>query len=105
MQNLIKKIGKKRFPRWSEQTSGGNFTTRIRTIRELLSTIAGGELNEMLDDILSLEMKERINFKYTCALSRIGLLFVNKIEKNFKPFVRRKIIKALNESGISFSLV
>jgi hypothetical protein len=96
-KSLCRKLIRQDFPRykrWSTLKNRTNKSLRKNAIINMLEVISGGDLNGLLDDISGYR-------KYYKALENIGFLFdQNKIEKNFSPYVKRKIIRMLRLGGL-----
>ena len=102
---LLKKLSneKFKFKKWSEYKSSGFKTMRINQIHKLLEDLSGNDIKSMLRDVLRFTDLQNLNDKYFSAISNIGTMYKNnKIEKNFKPHVKRKIIKQIKLSNIQY---
>jgi len=99
---LAKKLlnNSKSFKRWSLLKKTTYKHLKLHIIIDMLRTISGNDLRSLLDDITSFE-NNKLNEKYYDALNEIGLMYHNnKIEKNFSPYVKRKLIKCLRSSRV-----
>ena len=104
----VKSVAKKllngsSFGKWSYVKTSAYKRIKVYTILEILNRVSGNDVSEMLKDILEYENKN-LNEKYYLALKNIGTMYsTNKVEKNFKPFVKRKIIKQIRSAGLKRS--
>lgn len=99
---IIKRLlnGKAQFKKWSDISSHKVKKLRLNAIIDLLFEISGN------DESIFNDLKQNKNFssneKYQRALSKIGKMYENnKQELNFKPFVKRQLIRQLKLAGIT----
>ena len=91
------------FPSWEAlKTNSGNFYLKKTNVRDFLKKLSGGNIIEMLVDVLTKEELQLLGQKYVTALKKIGNIY--STDNCLKPLVRRRLLKQLRTSGISYSL-
>jgi len=100
-KNAIRKVKSRK---WSESKSKsiGNYYIQKSNIREILYQLSGGEISEMLKDVLSNVELQQICFKYFEALKNIGKFYSE--DPNLSTTAKRNLLKQLRISNISFTL-
>jgi hypothetical protein len=101
LEKLLKKIKRnKTLCKWSSRSIGGSLTKLKKEILDLLRFISGNDLISMLKNLLPKNDLESLCYEYKAALRNFGYLYSNRNECKFQPYIKRKMVKCLIDSGI-----